>query len=116
MVVLGVVFILFLLALAFRRRLLWESAAFRTLSLLMIPAGYAAVLAGWVVAEAGRVPWIVYGLMSIRDGVSSVPVASVAFSLFLMTALYALIFAIAAKLLVRAVRKGPEDAPEGTHA
>jgi cytochrome d ubiquinol oxidase subunit I len=116
MVVLGVLFVLLMLLFTFRRRLLWESPFFGKAAIWLTPLGYLAVICGWIVAEAGRAPWIVYGLMSVRDALSSVPVASVAFSLFLMVALYALLFAVALKLIVRAVRRGPEDVQEAPHA
>jgi len=110
MVVLGVLFIASLLLFVFRRRLLWESRFCQSLAIWLIPLGYLAILAGWVVTEAGRVPWIVYGLMSIRDALSAVPVASVVFSLCLMVLLYAILFAIAFSLLRKIIRKGPEEA------
>lgn len=116
MVVLGSAFILAMLLFMFRRKLLWEHRFFQSLAVWLIPAGYAAIMAGWVVAEAGRIPWIVYGLLNVRDAISKVPVASVVFSLCLMVLLYALLFAVALKLIVKVVRKGPEKIEEEQHA
>jgi cytochrome bd ubiquinol oxidase subunit I len=110
MVALGVLFVLVMLLFAFRRRLLWESRFFRSLAIWLIPLGYIAIMAGWIVTEAGRAPWIVYGLMSIGDAISNVPVASVVFSLCLMILLYAVLFVIAFSLIKKIVRKGPEEA------
>jgi cytochrome d ubiquinol oxidase subunit I len=116
MVVLGVFFILAMLILTLRRKLLWENRFFQSLALWLIPAGYVAIMAGWVVTEAGRIPWIVYGLMSVGDAISNVPVASVVFSLCLMVALYALLFIVALMLINKIVRKGPENIEEAQHA
>lgn len=112
MVALGSAFVLVMLVFAIRRRLLWESRFFQGLAVWLIPLGYVAVMAGWIVAEAGRIPWIVYGLMSVRDAISNVPVASVVFSLCLMVLLYALLFAVALKLVANVVRKGPGNSTE----
>ncbi len=57
---------------------------------------YLGVSFGWIMAETGRWPWIVYGLLKIEDAVSpNVPASSVAFSLVVLTLLY-LVLAIVA--------------------
>jgi len=116
MVVLGCAFILSMLLFMIRKKLLWENRFFQSLALWLIPAGYVAIMAGWVVTEAGRIPWIVYGLMSVHDAISNVPVASVVFSLCLMVTLYALLFIVALMLIKKIVRKGPENIEEAQHA
>jgi Cytochrome bd-type quinol oxidase, subunit 1 len=116
MVVLGSAFVLAMLVFLIRRKLLWENRFFQSFAVWLIPLGYAAIMAGWIVTEAGRVPWIVYGLMPIKDAISNVPVASVVFSLCLMVLLYALLFAVALTLIKKIVRKGPEKIEEGQHA
>ncbi len=63
---------------------------------------YLAVTTGWILAETGRWPWIVYGLQKIEDAVSpNVPAWNVAFSLTLMTALYTVFTIVAYKLAVK---------------
>lgn len=116
MLVLGVIFVLAMLLFAIRRKLLWKNRFFQGLAVALIPMGYLAIMAGWIVAEAGRVPWIVNGLMSVGDAISSVPIASVVFSLCLMIALYALLAVIALMLIAKIVRKGPEKTEEGNNA
>ena len=60
---------------------------------------YLAVTTGWILAETGRWPWIVYGLQKIEDAVSpNVPAWNVALSLALMTILYTVLSVIALKL------------------
>jgi cytochrome bd ubiquinol oxidase subunit I len=54
---------------------------------LCAPLGFLALEAGWVVTEAGRQPWVIYGVMRTADGVT--PVADVWGSLALFTLVYA---------------------------
>jgi cytochrome d ubiquinol oxidase subunit I len=44
--------------------------AFQWFALAMGPAGLLALLAGWMTTEAGRQPWVIYGLLRTRDAVS----------------------------------------------
>jgi len=44
-----------------------SSRWFLTLALIMAPSGLIAVIAGWVVAEVGRQPWAVYGVIKTAD-------------------------------------------------
>ena len=60
---------------------------------------YLAVTTGWILAETGRWPWIVYGLQKIDQAVSpNVPAWNVIFSLAIMTVLYTILTIIALKL------------------
>ncbi len=74
-----------------------------------IPLPYIAIQAGWVLAEVGRQPWIVYGLMRTSDAVSPVTTGTVAFSFVLMCALYTLLGAAGIWLMIRLAKKGPDD-------
>ena len=71
------------------------------------PLGFIATLAGWIVAETGRQPWIVYGLISTRDGVSDVPAAAVATSLTLFVGIYSLLLCAYLYYVFVLVRTGP---------
>jgi cytochrome d ubiquinol oxidase subunit I len=65
---------------------------------------------GWIVAEVGRQPWIVYGLMRTSAGVSEVVRAPhIVASLALFGALYLLLFALFIFLLDRKIKHGPLD-------
>lgn len=74
-----------------------------------IPLPYIAIQAGWVLAEVGRQPWIVYGLMRTSDAVSPVSTGEVGFSFVLMCALYTLLGAAGIWLMIKLAKKGPED-------
>ncbi len=71
----------------------------------MLP--YLANTAGWVMAEVGRQPWIVNGLMLTRDGVSQVVSGGmVALSLLAFTLVYAGLMAADVYLLAKFARRG----------
>ena len=56
------------------RRRLHDWRWLHRFALLMGPAGFVAVIAGWVTTEVGRQPWVIYSLLRTRDAVS--PIAS----------------------------------------
>lgn len=63
---------------------------------------------GWISAEVGRQPWIVYNLMRTKDGLSKVVSAdNVLFSLALFTLIYILLFILFIFLLDRKIKHGP---------
>lgn len=70
---------------------------------------YIAILTGWIVTEVGRQPWLVYGLLKTADGVSQVPVASVAFSLIIISLLYLVAFIIFIHLMKVQLRKNLDE-------
>src|SRR5690606_27829275 len=49
---------------------LYETRWFLRFAMAMGPAGFVAVIAGWVTTEVGRQPWLVHELMRTADGVS----------------------------------------------
>ncbi len=74
-----------------------------------IPLPYLAGELGWIVAEVGRQPWIVYGVLKTSAAVSkSVSPEQVALSLGVFTLLYSFLGGINVYLLAKYARKGPE--------
>jgi cytochrome d ubiquinol oxidase subunit I len=70
--------------------------------------------AGWVSAEMGRYPWIVYGLLRISDGLSKSVVASqVLSSLILFSTLYLMLFLVFLYLLNEKIKHGPDGFDPG---
>jgi cytochrome d ubiquinol oxidase subunit I len=80
--------------------------------------GFVAVIAGWVVSESGRQPWIVQGLLRTADAVSPVPGASVLTTLILFVVVYLTVFSFGAYFINRLIAGGiketalPERAPQ----
>ena len=72
---------------------------------------------GWISAEVGRQPWIVYGLLRTSEGLSKVVEAGqIWFSLALFVAIYALLLCLFIYLLNEKIQHGPDDAPSATPA
>ncbi len=87
-----------------------KNRLFLNIMLFSIPLPYIANQLGWVVAEVGRQPWIVYGIMKTSDGVSkSIDLAQVVVSLLGFTLLYGVLGVIDIYLLAKYARKGPDD-------
>jgi cytochrome d ubiquinol oxidase subunit I len=80
--------------------------------LYLIPLPYILCGLGWTVAEVGRQPWIVYGLMRTSDAASPVAGSQVAVSLVAFLVVYIVIGFIAFRLIAREAAKGP--VPAGT--
>lgn len=68
---------------------------------------------GWISAEVGRQPWIVYGLLKTSEGLSRVVQADqIVFSLIMFTIIYILLFILFLYLLNEKIQHGPEHAEE----
>ncbi|MGP9568598.1 cytochrome ubiquinol oxidase subunit I [Halomonas sp. AOP25-F1-15] len=83
----------------------------------MISLPFIAVLAGWIVTESGRAPWLVYGMMTHAEGLTPSLTGSMAlFSLIGYILVYAVVFYAGIYYLTRVVRNGmlPEDDRETT--
>jgi cytochrome d ubiquinol oxidase subunit I len=112
MVGLGFYFALVMIIGWFKRNRLVDSPKFLQLMLLSIPLPYIAIELGWIVAEVGRQPWIVYGLMKTSDAVSPVASSQVLISLIAFILVYGLLGAVGFYLIFKYAKKGPEPAPE----
>ena len=76
--------------------------------LLSTPLVYLAGQAGWIVAEVGRQPWTIEGLLPVKAAVSSVSVAAVQTTFFIFVAIFTLFLLIEIRILLKAIQKGPE--------
>src|SRR5713101_6344961 len=78
-----------------------------------MPLGFVAVIAGWVVTETGRQPWVVYHLLRTADAVTpSLSGGQVMASLALYVAVYLVVFPVSLNYLGKLVRAGPSDESE----
>jgi cytochrome d ubiquinol oxidase subunit I len=78
------------------------------IALCSIPLVYLAGQAGWIVAEVGRQPWVIQGLLPTKAAVSSVSVGAVQTTFFLFVAIFTLFLAIEVRIMLKAIQKGPE--------
>jgi cytochrome d ubiquinol oxidase subunit I len=105
MTVLGFVFIAEALAGLYLQKTgkLYRSDLYLKLMQWSIPLPFIAIIAGWNVAEIGRQPWIVYGLLKTPDGISMVPTSEVMLSVILITGFYAILWVFEYYLIKKTV-------------
>jgi cytochrome d ubiquinol oxidase subunit I len=95
------------------RRKLFSSRPMLWALMLAFPFTYIANIAGWVTAEAGRQPWVIFGLLRTSDAASpasSVPAGTTIFTLLGFSGLYLFVGILYLMLIVRIVARGPEPA------
>jgi cytochrome bd ubiquinol oxidase subunit I len=73
-----------------------------------LPLGYLAMEAGWVTREVGRQPWIIYGVLRTKDGVSPLPPWIVGGSLLFFALIYLILILIFLFLAGKIIRQGPD--------
>lgn len=91
--------------LAGKRWLLW-------IAIICIPLVYICGQCGWIVAEVGRQPWTIQGLLPVNVAISSLSAGAVKTTFFVFLAVFALFLAIEIRIMLGAIRKGPEVEPE----
>jgi cytochrome d ubiquinol oxidase subunit I len=74
---------------------------------VMAPAGFIALLAGWTVTEVGRQPFTVYGLLRTADSVSPIALPGVATSIAAFAVVYFIVFGAGLVFLLRLMRRAP---------
>ena len=105
----GYLFLLMVAVLwAERKKRLAEMKWLLRIALLSTPLVYLAGQAGWIVAEVGRQPWTIEGLLPVKAAVSSVSVSAVQTSFFIFVAIFTLFLLIEIRILLKAIQKGPE--------
>jgi cytochrome bd ubiquinol oxidase subunit I len=90
-----------------RRGTLFESKWFHKLAVAMGPTGFITLLAGWVTTEAGRQPWVVYGVLRTSQAVSPLSTQQVGISLMAFVIVYFLVFGTGIYYMLKLMRKGP---------
>ena len=116
MVGLGTIFIAMLAIAAYMlwKQKLFTSRAMMWILLLSFPFPYIANTAGWVTAELGRQPWLVYGLMRTAHGISpEVSSGSALFTLLGFVGMYFVIGVLFLFIVIKRIHEGPK--PHGTH-
>lgn len=96
-----------------RRNRLFTSRWMLRGCVLMAPAGFLAMLSGWVVTEVGRQPFTVYGLMRTADSLSSVSRQQVVGATWTILSFYLVIFGVGLWGLLRLLRESPHENESG---
>ena len=81
-------------------------------AIICIPLVYICGQCGWIVAEVGRQPWTIQGLLPVNVAISSLSAGAVKTTFFVFLAVFALFLAIEIRIMLGAIRKGPEVEPE----
>ncbi|MGF6888919.1 cytochrome bd-type quinol oxidase subunit 1 [Nocardia sp. GAS34] len=92
---------------------LFTARRYHRLLVWMTPAGIVAITGGWITAETGRQPWVVYGKIRTADAVSHLSTTEAALSLAGFVTVYAVLATVWIRYIVRTVKAGPEalDSP-----
>jgi cytochrome bd ubiquinol oxidase subunit I len=95
---------------------LFDAPAFKHVLVWMIPAPFVAVLAGWFVTEIGRTPWLVYGQMTLAEGLTPSLTGGMAlFTLLGFIIVYSVVFAAGVYYLTRIIHVGMEQVETTEH-
>ena len=89
------------------RRQLYDWPLLHRAAVLMSPAGFVAVIAGWVTTEVGRQPYTVYGQLLTANSLSPLAAPAVATSLAIFAAVYFIVFGFGAAYLIVMMRRLP---------
>ena len=84
------------------RPLLW-------LTFALLPTPWIAIESGWFIAEFGRQPWVVEGVLPTFYAASGLSVLDLVLSLSFFVLLYTVLFVIMVMLMVRIIKAGPKD-------
>jgi len=113
MVGLGMLFIL--LTLTFfvlsARRTLDRHRWLLKVAVWFIPLPWIAAECGWIVAELGRQPWVIEGVLPTAVAVSNLGAGTLLLTIAIFTLIYTVLFVIEMKLMLKAIRKGPDMSP-----
>ena len=80
-------------------------------ALWSLPLPWIAVEAGWIVAELGRQPWVIEGVLPTAVAVSNLGVKTLLLTIAGFVAIYSVLLVIEIKLMLKSIRKGPEETP-----
>jgi cytochrome bd ubiquinol oxidase subunit I len=112
MVGLGTIFIAIMVVAAWLlwRKKLFDSRGMLWILMLSLPFPYIANTAGWITAEVGRQPWLIYGLMRTEAGVSpQVSSGNAWFTLIGFLGMYTVLSILFLFLVYRVIERGPEE-------
>lgn len=99
-----------------RTSALFTSPVFHRVAVCMAPAGFVALLCGWVTTEVGRQPWTVYGLLRTADSVSPIVLSSMAVTMTAFVVVYVIVFGSGLGILFRLLGRAPQEGEHGASA
>ena len=111
MVVLGMYFIFFfLMALYYTLKgKIHKKRSFLRIAIFTIPLAYLASQAGWVLAEAGRQPWVIQDLMPTMAAVTKISTGAVQVTFWLFAIIFTTLLIAELKIMMRQIKIGPKS-------
>lgn len=79
------------------------------LAVFAIPLPWVAAEAGWIVAELGRQPWVIEGVLPTAVAVSNLGVTTLLITIAGFATIYTVLLVVEMKLMLKTIRKGPEE-------
>jgi len=108
--------VLFLTAVFFGlRHTLWKKRWLLRVYIYSIPLPWIAIICGWFIAEHGRQPWVVYGILPTDLGASTLTAGDVAMSLAGFMIFYTSLFIVELFLMFKYARLGPSSLRTGRY-
>ncbi len=95
------------------RHRLYDWKLLHLFALAMGPAGFVAVIAGWVTTEVGRQPYTVHGLLRTSESASPLHAPAVASSLLAFIVVYFIVFGAGVFYILRLMSHSPQAGEEG---
>jgi len=95
------------------RRRLYDWPLLHRFAVAMGPAGFVAVIAGWVTTEVGRQPYTVYGLLTTAESASPLAAPAVASSLIAFVLVYFAVFGIGTWYILKLMHAAPHSHESG---
>jgi cytochrome d ubiquinol oxidase subunit I len=117
MVVLGMYFLFFfLMALYYTLKgKIHKKKSFLRIAIWTIPLAYLASQAGWVLAEAGRQPWVIQDLMPTMAAVTKISVGAVQVTFWLFAIIFTTLLIAEIKIMMRQIKIGPKSEGGTSH-
>jgi len=95
---------------------LYTSSALHWAAVAMGPAGFLALLCGWVTTEVGRQPWTVYGLLRTSESASPILLPSMEVTMTVFVIVYVLVFGSGMGIILRMMGRAPTPHEHGGEA
>lgn len=95
------------------RGTLYNARWLHRFALAMGPAGFVAVIAGWVTTEVGRQPWVIYGQMRTSEAVSAIDAPAVGTSLLAFVVVYFAVFGAGTSYILKLMAQPPATGESG---
>ncbi|MCJ9429611.1 cytochrome ubiquinol oxidase subunit I [Kordiimonas marina] len=92
---------------------LYDTPLLKKAAVAMGPAGFIAVVSGWIVTEVGRQPYTIYGLLRTDQSMSPIGAPAVGTSLAVFAAVYFIVFGTGVFYILRLMRQTPSEATHG---